>query len=62
MLTASELEGTHRYLARARPDWRRSMSSIRAHGGPWACPACDGVSYLIYRCSQCGHDLAAEGA
>lgn len=62
LLTAEKIGETHSYLASARPDFSRSMATIRAHGGPWECPACDGVSYLIYRCSQCGKDLARGGA
>lgn len=38
--------------------FRRSMASIKNHGGPWKCPGCGGPSYLCYRCSKCGKDLA----
>jgi len=48
----------HRYLARNKPEWSRSMASIKAEGGPWACPSCEAPSYLSYRCSRCGRDLA----
>ena len=43
------------------PDgYRRSMGTIKRLGGPWKCPsgACGGPSYLCYRCSKCGRDLA----
>lgn len=57
ILTAEELAETHPML----PDgWRASMSSIKNDGGPWPCEACGGPSYLCYRCSQCGRDLASE--
>lgn len=41
-------------------DFRRSMAEIKNRGGPWECPngACGGPSYLCYRCSKCGKDLA----
>lgn len=56
-LTAEELSDAHPML----PDgWRRSMSAIRRRGGPWGCPACGGPSYLTYRCSSCGKNLAGE--
>ena len=53
-LTASMLSATHPCLPAG---WRRGMATIRAQGGPWACGACGGPSYLTYRCSKCGHDL-----
>lgn len=53
-LTAEELADKHPNLPSG---WRMSMHSIKARGGPWRCPACDGVTYIEYRCSQCGHDL-----
>ena len=58
VLTASKLAGRHTYLSTNRPDWRRSMESIKEQGGPWACGSCDAPSYLAYRCSMCGRDLA----
>jgi len=61
-LTADDVAGKHRYLARARSDWRRSMASVRNAGGPWACPACGTASLLVYRCSACGRDLADVGS
>jgi len=60
VLTAADLEAVHTYLARSRPEWRRSMASIRAEGGPWRCGSCDAPSYLCYRCSRCGRDLAGD--
>ncbi|MDY6780776.1 MAG: hypothetical protein SV760_09615 [Halobacteria archaeon] len=56
ILTADMLADTHPMLPE---DFRRSMSSIRNRGGPWECPVCGGPSYLCYRCSKCGNDLAA---
>jgi hypothetical protein len=61
-LTADDLAGTHEYLAENHPDWARSMASIRNEGGPWACSTCGGPSYLCYRCSACGANLAADTA
>ena len=60
ILTASDLGAKHRYLAHARPDWARSMASIRNQGGPWECKSCSSASMLPYRCSICGRDLAGE--
>jgi len=59
-LTANKLADVHNYLAAAKPDWRRSMAQIKAEGGPWHCSACGGPSYLCYRCSKCGSDLATD--
>jgi hypothetical protein len=28
----------------------------------WYCPCCGGTSTQCYRCSECGHDLAGQGA
>lgn len=50
-LAAEDLEETHPYLP---PGWARTMGQIRRRGGPWACPTCDGASFLCYRCSKCG--------
>lgn len=60
MLAASDLADTHEYLAQARPEWERPMASIRNEGGPWECSLCGGPSYLCYRCSKCGNDLADD--
>ena len=60
VLTAADLAGKHSYLATSRPDWRRSMATIRAHGGPWPCPGCGTASVLNYRCSACGRELGGE--
>lgn len=57
VLTADDLGGRHSYLAEARPEFARSMAGIRNLGGPWECRNCNGVSYLLYRCSICGGDL-----
>lgn len=54
ILTADDLQD-HRYLP---DDFARSMAGIRTEGGPWACESCGGPSYLVYRCSYCGNDLA----
>lgn len=59
ILNAAAVGDRHRYLARSRPDWQRSMASIRNVGGPWACPM-GHASLLCYRCSICGRDLAIE--
>jgi hypothetical protein len=61
VLTADDIGAVHRYIGRNRPEWSRSLASIRAEGGPWYCAACDGPSYLCYRCSKCGRDLAGDG-
>jgi hypothetical protein len=62
VLTTDDLTPRHAYLASARPDWRASMASIRAQGGPWPCPRAGcGPSMLCYRCSVCGRDLAGSG-
>ena len=61
VLTTDDIGAVHRYLARSRPEWQRSMASIRAEGGPWYCSSCDGPSLLTYRCSRCGRDLAGDG-
>lgn len=58
LLTADAVGARHTYLADARPDFRRSMASIRNAGGPWACVACESASLTCYRCSICGRDLA----
>ena len=58
VLKADDLADTHQYLATARPDWQSSLGAIRNQGGPWDCPGCGGPSYLCYRCSKCGKDLA----
>jgi hypothetical protein len=60
-LTIEKIGDRHRYLADARPEWSASMASIRRRGGPWYCGACDAASYLCYRCSICGRDLADDG-
>lgn len=60
VLEADAIAETHRYLAKARPDWRRSMGSIQNEGGPWECATCEGLSLLPWRCSQCGADLAGN--
>lgn len=60
ILTTDKIGGTHRYLARNCPDWQASMTSIQGKGGPWYCAACDGPSYLCYRCSRCGCDLTGD--
>ena len=57
MPTADDVASKHRYLAQARPDWRRSMSQIKRDGGPWYCKTCGTASLLIYRCSACGAEL-----
>lgn len=57
VLTADDLAETHPELP---PDWRKSMAQIRWMGGPWECTNCDGPSYLCYRCSKCGTNLAGE--
>lgn len=59
VLTADALEETHPYLPGG---WQRSMQRIQRDGGPWPCGACDSPSYLCYRCSSCGHDLAGDGS
>lgn len=56
VLTAEKL-ADHTFLA---DDWRRTIGDIRRHGGPWPCRSCGGPSYLMYRCSKCGKDLASE--
>jgi hypothetical protein len=61
VLTAEDVGGRHAHLAEHRPEWRRSMWSIRNDGGPWACPV-GHASLLIYRCSVCGRDLATLGS
>jgi hypothetical protein len=61
VLTVAKIGDRHRYLARNRPEWSESMATIRAKGGPWWCSSCDAPSYLCYRCSICGRDLADEG-
>ena len=53
-LTAADLAETHPHLPAG---YRFGMAVVRAQGGPWACYACGGPSYLTYRCSKCGHDL-----
>lgn len=60
VLTTDAVGERHRYLARNRPGWERSMQSIQSEGGPWACPSCDAPSFLCYRCSICGRDLASS--
>lgn len=55
ILDADLLAATHPWLP---DDWARSMAQIRRAGGPWACDACGGPSYIVYRCSACGADLA----
>jgi len=60
-LTTDDLPG-HRYLRESRPGWSASLASIRAKGGPWACPSCETASMLCYRCSKCGADLAGTDA
>ena len=60
-LTVAKIGDRHRYLQRNRPEWSESMASIRAKGGPWRCPSCAAASYLCYRCSICGRDLAGDG-
>ena len=57
-LTAADLAETHPCLPAG---YRVGMAVVRAQGGPWACYACGGPSYLTYRCSKCGHDLASKG-
>lgn len=57
VLTVEDIGDRHRYLSDARPDWARSMASIKTDGGPWPCSTCDGVSFLFYRCSICGAEL-----
>lgn len=61
VLNAAALKATHPMLPEG---WRRSMTSIQNDGGPWACPAaaCGGPSYLPWRCSRCGHNLADDGS
>jgi hypothetical protein len=61
ILDTDDIGDRHQYLADKRPDWRRSMASIRSEGGPWWCQACGSGSLLIYRCSICGRDLVAAG-
>ena len=61
ILHADDIAGRHRYLAAARPDWKRSMSGIKRDGGPWHCHTCDGASFLFYRCSICGAELTGSG-
>ena len=56
-MTAEDLAETHPELPEG---WRRSIGNIHNDGGPWLCPSCDRASYLCYRCSRCGHDLAGE--
>ena len=58
ILTADRLAETHPMLP---DDFRRSMGGIRRDGGPWPCGACGGPSYLVYRCSACGHNLCGGG-
>lgn len=57
ILSAPELAGAHPMLPSG---WSRSMQRIRQDGGPWPCDACGGPSYLIYRCSKCGHNLCGD--
>lgn len=53
-LKAENLQGTHDYLADARPAWEMAMSEIVNLGGPWDCDTCGRGSLLCYRCSRCG--------
>lgn len=55
-LNCTAIGARHRYLARARPEWSRSMAEISNEGGPWACPV-GHPSLLVYRCSLCGKEL-----
>lgn len=59
VLTADQLADAHPMLPSG---WQRSMTRIRRGGGPWTCKACGGPSYLCYRCSACGKDLAGKGS
>lgn len=61
-LDADDLADAHPYLAKAWPQWSRSMASIKLDGGPWPCDTCPGPSYLTYRCSKCGADLTTAKA
>lgn len=56
MLQASEVGDRHRYLAKSRPEWSKSMWSVRNEGGPWECSN-GHASLLVYRCSVCGKEL-----
>lgn len=62
VLTADDVGERHSYLAKARPDWRGTMTRIRRQGGPWACGTCDAASLLCYRCSVCGADLTGAAS
>lgn len=62
VLTAEDVGGAHSYIPHARPNFARSMASIRNEGGPWKCKSCNGASLLCYRCSICGADLASGGS
>lgn len=60
-LNGHDISDAHDYLAKARPNWSASMAAIKNRGGPWNCQGCGGPSYLSYRCSKCGRDLAGDG-
>lgn len=58
--TTDDLPG-HNYLQQTADDgWCVGLATLRAQGGPWWCSRCRTASFLCYRCSACGADLAAE--
>jgi hypothetical protein len=61
-LNGTPIGERHRYLRDNRPEFERSLRSIVNEGGPWPCGSCNAPSYLCYRCSMCGRDLAGEGS
>ena len=60
VIHATDVADKHEYLAKARPEWSRSMWGIRNQGGPWKCETCDGASLLSWRCSICGAELTSD--
>lgn len=59
-MTPKDIPG-HDYLRENHEDWEKGMATLRAEGWPWWCESCSTASFLPWRCSKCGRDLASEG-